>query len=110
MSMIFGAGAAYASSGGIFNHPVVILLLVVLSIIVFLKFCGWAKKFSLSSGVKKTIYILTGIGLIVFNYLYSVGNKAYVQGDTSGATIALLLSLGWVLIFAFAIMAETKPE
>ncbi|SHG87847.1 hypothetical protein SAMN02745221_01181 [Thermosyntropha lipolytica DSM 11003] len=108
--MVFGAGAAHAGSGGIFSHPVVAILVVILSIIIFVKFCGWAKNFSLSKGVKKAVYILTGVGLIVFNYLYSMGNKAYAEGDLSRATLALVVSLVWVFIFAFVLMAETKAE
>ncbi|NLB88771.1 MAG: hypothetical protein GX790_06030 [Syntrophomonadaceae bacterium] len=50
------------------------------------------------------------MGLIIFNVLYSKGNALAAQGDWSMATIALVGSLVWVLIFAFVLMAETKPE
>lgn len=95
----------------ILHNPLVTFLMVVLGIFIFLKFCSWAKKFQLSAGVKKIIYILTGVGLIGFNVYYSMGNKAILAtGDWSVATNALLASLVWVFIFAFALMAETKAE
>jgi len=107
---IFGSAAA-EGGGGLFHNPLVVLLLVLAVTYVFLKFCGWAKSFQLSGQLKKWMFILTGLGLVVFNYLYSVGNTAiHESGDWSGATIALLGSLVWVFIFAFALMAETKPE
>lgn len=101
-----------ASSGeGIFSNSLVVFLAILLSIYIFLKFCTWAKKFQLSGSVKKWIYLLTGAGLVVFNLLYAKGNALIVaSGDWSGATNALLGSLIWVFIFAFALMAEKKPE
>ncbi len=83
---------------------------VLLAIYVFIKFCSWAKSFQLSGGVKKVMYLLTGAGLIVFNVIYSKGNALAAHGDWSMATIALVGSLAWVFIFAFALMAETKAE
>lgn len=95
----------------IFQNNLVTFLAVILGIFVFLKFCTWAKKFQLSSGVKKIIYLLTGVGLVGFNVYYSMGNKAIItSGDYSVATNALLVALIWVFIFAFALMAETKSE
>lgn len=95
----------------ILNNPLVTFLSVILGIFIFLKFCSWAKRFQLTAGVKKIIYILTGVGLIGFNVYYSMGNKAIIaSGDYSVATNALLVSLVWVFIFAFALMAETKSE
>ena len=92
----------------IFNNSLVAFLIVLLGIFVFLKFCSWAKKFQLSGGLKLAIYILTGVGLIVFNILYSMGNKAISgAGDYGMATIALVVSLVWAFIFAFVLMAET---
>ncbi|MDD2585419.1 MAG: hypothetical protein PHT79_02895 [Syntrophomonadaceae bacterium] len=108
VTAIFGSAS---SGGGIFSNSLVVFLLILLSIFVFLKFCSWAKKFQLSGSVKKWIYILTGVGLVVFNLLYSMGNNMILQsGDWSGATNALLGSLIWVFIFAFALMAEKKPQ
>lgn len=107
---IFGSAAA-TGSAGLLHNPLVMFLMVVLGIFIFLKFCGWAKKFQLAAGVKKIIYILTGVGLIGFNIYYSMGNKAILAGgDWSVATNALLASLIWVFIFAFALMAQTKSE
>lgn len=106
--LAFGSGAA-ASGGGIFSNPLILFLGVLLSIYIFLKFCGWAKKFELSGGFKKTIFILTAVGLIGFNVLYSMGNAAIEAGDGWGtATVALLAALIWAFVFAFALMAETK--
>ena len=110
MMAIFGSAAA-AGDGGIMTNPFVEFLLVVVATYLFLKFCSWAKRFTLSGGAKKIIYILTGIGLVGFNILYSRGNTMVTShGDWSGATLALVVSLVWALIFAFALMAETKAE
>ncbi|NLU47628.1 MAG: hypothetical protein GXX02_06625 [Syntrophomonadaceae bacterium] len=95
----------------IFNNNLVAFLTVILGIFIFLKYCTWAKKFQLSAGVKKVIYILTGVGLVGFNVYYSLGNKAIsASGDYSVATCAMVAALVWVFIFAFALMAETKSE
>lgn len=105
------AAAGHAAKEGIFYNPIVLLLSVVLITYIFIKFCSWAKNFQLSGSLKKWVLILTGVGVIVFNVLYSMGNKAIAaSGDWSGATIAVLASLGWVLVFSFVIMAETKPQ
>ncbi len=104
-------GSAAAAHGGLLSNPLVKFLLVLLSVFVFLKFCGWAKKFQLSRGVKKIIFIFTGIGVVIFNVLYSMGNKAIeATGDWTMATTALLISLIAVFVFAFALMSETKPD
>jgi len=107
---IFGSAAA-EGGGSIFHNPLFVLLLVLVATYVFIKFCSWAKNFQLSGKLKKWIFIFTGIGLLVFNVLYSRGNTMVeASGDWSGATIAVLGSLIWVFIFAFALMAETKAE
>jgi hypothetical protein len=107
---IFGSGSG-AESAGIMSMPIVKVLIVLLAIWIFLKFCGWAKRCQLSGGVKKVVFILTGVGLIVFNVLYSMGNSAIHAGNGWGsASIALAASLVWVFIFAFALMAETKAN
>ena len=110
MLAIFGSAAAEAG-GSIFQNPLFVLLLVLVATYIFLKFCSWAKNFQLSGQVKKWTFILTGLGLVVFNVLYSKGNAMVSStGDWSGASVALLGSLIWVFIFAFALMAETKSE
>jgi len=104
-------GSAAAGHGGLFNNSAVVFLMILLSVFVFLKFCSWAKKFQLSGGAKKGIFILTGLGLVVFNLLYAKGNALIsATGDWSVATTALVGSLVWVFVFAFALMAETKAE
>lgn len=83
---------------------------ILLAVYVFIKFCGWAKGFQLSGKVKKTIFLLTGVGLVVFNVLYAMGNVAIQTGDWSGAFIAVAAAMAWVFVFAFALMAENKME
>lgn len=110
--------AIFASEGapkpaGLLGNDFVTFLLVLAAIFIFIKFCGWAKTVSLSAGFKKAIFILTGVGLIVFNVMYSMANKAYKASegmDISMQMIALGAAMIWVFIFAFALMAETKPE
>jgi hypothetical protein len=108
---IFASAAAEEGGTGVFYNPWVLIVMVLIAIYIFVKFCSWSKKFQLPGQVKKWVFILTGIGVIFFNVLYSMGNsKVSLNGDWSGATMALLASLVWVLIFAFVLMAETKPE
>lgn len=108
MLAIFGSGSG-AENAGIYSMPLVKILIVLLAVFIFLKFCGWAKKFELSGGLKKFIFILTGVGLIAFNLAYSMGNSAIHAGEGWGtASIALVASIIWVFIFAFALMAQTK--
>jgi len=102
-------GSAAGANGGILSNPLISILMIVLAVFVFLKFCGWAKNFQLSGGLKKTVLILTGVGVIVFNLMYNLGNAAVKAGEGAGlATIALVAALVWVFIFAFTLMAETK--
>ncbi len=111
MLAIFASAAAEGAETGLFHNPLVLILMVLVSIYIFFKYCSWAKNFQLSGGLKKGMFILTAIGVVFFNVLYSMGNsKIHSSGDWSGATIALLASLAWVLVFAFVLMAETKPE
>ena len=116
MLAIFASAAAEGHGGGhggtgLFYNPIVLILMVLVAIYIFVKFCSWAKSFQLSGKVKKWMFILTGVGVIGFNLLYSQGNaQILTSGDWSGATTALLAALAWVVIFAFVLMAETKPE
>lgn len=108
MLAIFASGAG---GEGLFYNPLVLLLTVLVATYIFMKFCGWAKGFQLSGSVKKWVFILTGVGLVFFNVLYSMGNKQILtSGDWGGATIAVLASLAWVLVFAFVLMSETKAQ
>lgn len=108
MLAVFGsAGAGH----GIWANPLVVLALVAITVYVFVKFCSWAKGHQLSAGAKKAVFIITGVGLVVFNLLYARGNTmVHESGDWSGATTALVASLVWVFIFAYALMTETKAE
>jgi hypothetical protein len=104
-------GSSGSAAPGIWGNGLFTFLMILLGIFIFVKFCGWAKKFQLSAGFKKIIFILTGVGLVVFNVMYSMGNKQFTSsGDLNGALVALLASMVWVFIFAFALMAETKAE
>jgi len=104
-------GSSGSAAPGIWGNGLFTFLMILLGIFIFVKFCGWAKKFQLSAGFKKIIFILTGVGLVVFNVMYSMGNKQFTSsGDLNGALVALLASMVWVFIFAFAQMAETKAE
>jgi hypothetical protein len=105
------ASAAAESEPGLFNNGWVLIIMVLLAVYLFVKFCSWAKKFQLSGALKKWVFIITGIGIVFFNILYSQGNtKIAENGDWSGATTALVASLVWVFFFAFVLMAETKSE
>ncbi|MGI6435162.1 MAG: hypothetical protein ACOX0F_07370 [Syntrophomonadaceae bacterium] len=106
---MFLFGSAAAASGGIYNSPLFTLLVIGLTVFIFLKFCGWAKKQMLSAGAKKGIFILTAVGLVAFNVMYSMGNKAFENsGDLNMATIAVVSALLWVFVFSYALMSETK--
>ncbi len=108
MLAIFASGAG---GEGLFYNPLVLLLTVLVATYIFMKFCSWAKGFQLSGSLKKWVLILTGVGLVFFNVLYSMGNKQILaSGDWGGATIAVLASLAWVMVFAFVLMAETKAQ
>lgn len=115
MLAIFASEAAaaggHAAKEGLFNNSLVVFLTVVIATYIFFKFCSWARKFQLSGSVKKWTFILTGVGVIFFNVLYSQGNSAITAtGNWGGATIAVLAALAWVVVFAFVLMAETKAE
>jgi len=110
--------AIFASEGapkpaGLLGNDFVTFLIVLAAIFIFIKFCSWAKTVELSAGFKKAIFILTGVGLVVFNVMYSMANKAFTASegmDISMSIIALAAAMVWVFIFAFALMAETKAE
>jgi hypothetical protein len=105
---IFASSAA--SGGGLLNNSLLDFILVLAVGFIFLKYCGWASRFSLAAGVKKLIYILTGAALVAFNVFYSLGNAMISeQGSFDGATGALVGALLWVAIFTFALVARTKP-
>lgn len=115
MLAIFGSGAAAEATpggvAGLFHNPLVIFVCVLLAVYIFIKFCKFAKGFQLSGGLKKFVFILTGIGLVGFNVVYAMGNTAIEHGQGwDMATYALVGSLVWVFVFAFALMAETKAE
>lgn len=112
MLAIFGSSAG-PKPEGILGNDIVTFVIVLAAIYVFIKFCGWAKTVQLSAGFKKAVFILTGVGLIVFNVLYAMGNSTFTASkytDISMSVIALGSALVWVFIFAFALMSETKPE
>jgi len=86
------------------------IVAIIAAVFIFIKFCSWAKGFQLSGKLKKAIFLLTAVGLVVFNVLYSQGNAAIKAGDAHLAYIALAGAMALVFIFAFALMSESKPE
>ncbi len=105
--MLFGS--EHAAAGGFYNGPLFTILVILLTVWIFLKFCGWAKKQALSAGAKKGIFILTAVGAIAFNVMYSLGNSAFERGEgLNMATIAVVSALVWVFIFSYALMSDTK--
>lgn len=91
------------------NNPAIQVILTLCVIVIFVLFCRLAKKVTLPGIVKKGILILTIAAAVVFNVLYNMGNTMIsASGDYSMATMALVGSLAWVFIFAFALMANTK--
>lgn len=107
MLAVFGSAAEAPQS---LTTNLIYIGAILLAIYVFIKFCGWAKNFHLSGKVKKAIFILTGVALVVCNLLYAQGNAGILTGDWSGAFIALAVAMACVLVFAFALMAENKTE
>jgi hypothetical protein len=108
MTSIFGASVA--AGDGFLNNSLVNMILVLAGVVIFLKLCGWARRFSFSAGMKKVVYVLTGVGLIAFNLFYSLGNTIIeARGIFRGATWALAAALIWVIFFALVLVAETKP-
>ncbi len=77
--------------------------IVVIGIILFAKFCSWAKKFALPGKVKLWTYILLGVGTIVFNVWYKMAEKDITQMPT-----VIIASLVFVIFFSFVLMAQTK--
>ncbi len=88
------------------------LAVVLACIWIFIKFCGFAKKFTLPGKVKLGAYILTGLGVFVMNFVFSTAKTgqgtAAVLTNPTVMNGAVAVSLVIVLIFSFALMAETK--
>ena len=99
--------AAHVQTGWM-NNPLLNIAMVLVATVIFLKFCSWAKGFTLSKTLKMVIFILTGVGLVVFNIMYSMANKPIEHGEWGMATIVLACALVWVFVFAFALMAQGK--
>ncbi|NLU50376.1 MAG: hypothetical protein GXX09_08200 [Syntrophomonadaceae bacterium] len=81
---------------------------VIIAILVFIKFCSWAKNFSLPGKVKLWTYILIGVGTVVFNILYSKAGT--LEHPNSQMPVVLAVSFVAALIFAFVLMAKTKEQ
>ncbi|MGI6550048.1 MAG: hypothetical protein ACOX4Q_08455 [Syntrophomonadales bacterium] len=98
--------------GGILDNAFVQLAIVVVSVWAFWKFCTYAKKFSLPGKVKLWAYILTGLCVVIMNWLFSSAKQGMggevVLTNPKLMAIAVFASLFAVLIFSFALMAETK--
>lgn len=98
--------------GALADSALVQLVIIALGIFAFVKFCSFAKKFSLPGKVKLSTYILTGLGLLIMNYMFSAAKTgqgaATVMSNPALMYISLAVSLLIVFIFSFALMAETK--
>ena len=106
-----GIMGASASGEGLLNNTVIVLLLLGVVVFFMFKLYAWAKKFTLSAGIKKIVYILTGAGFAVFNGLYYKGNAMIAEeGNWQWATLALVISLIWMVIFSFVLCAQTKEK
>lgn len=94
------------------GKAIIEIVVVIAAIWVFLKFCAFSRRFSLPGKVKTFIYILTGLGTVFFNYLYSkakvgMGLETALKDEKTMIT-ALVISLAMVFLFSFALMSETK--
>ncbi|MGE5449838.1 MAG: hypothetical protein ACM3PA_00500 [Methanomassiliicoccales archaeon] len=98
-------------------NPLVQVVLVVLGIVIFIKFSGWASKQQVSAGFKKAAFWLTGLGLVVCNVMYAKtgGLETFEVGKTieghvvlgnSGMAVTLAIALLLVFLFTYALMAE----
>lgn len=77
--------------------------IVIIGILIFAKFCSWAKNFSLPGKVKLWTYILLGLGTVGFNVWYKMAEKDPTQMPT-----VIIVSLVFVVFFSFVLMAQTK--
>ncbi len=98
--------------GGILDNALVQLAIVIIGVWVFVKFCTFAKRFSLPGKVKMGAYILTGLCVVLMNWLFSSAKHGLgaevALTNPKLMTVTVLASFLAVLIFAFALMAETK--
>ncbi len=98
--------------GGILENSIVQLVLVIIGVWAFWKFCTFAKRFSLPGKVKLATYIITGLGVFGMNWLFSSAKQGMgghvVLTNPKLMAIAIIASLFLVLLFSFALMAETK--
>lgn len=97
----------------LFNNAIVQLVAVFIAIWVFLKFCSFSKNFALPAGVKKWIYIITGLLVVGLNWAFSAAIKLNeegekVIGDPQMMLIAVVGAFVMVLVFSFALMSENK--
>jgi len=94
------------------DNSLVQLALVLIGIWAFWQFCTFARKFALPGKVKLVAYILTALGVGFMNYLFSSAKKGLgaevVLTNPKLMVTTVLASLVMVLIFSFALMAETK--
>lgn len=94
------------------DNAIVQLLIVFAAIWVFLKFCSFSKNFALPGGVKKWIYIITGISVVALNWAFSSATEG-MGAETAIANepnmlMALAAAFVMLLIFSFALMSEDK--
>ncbi|MGI6514267.1 MAG: hypothetical protein GX052_00085 [Syntrophomonadaceae bacterium] len=96
----------------ILDNTIVQLVVVIVGIWAFWKFCTFAKKFSLPGKVKLVTYIITGLGVVFLNWLFSSAKQGMgaqvVLTNPKLMAVTIIASLFMVLLFSFALMAETK--
>ncbi len=88
------------------------LAVIAVAIWAFIKFCSFAKRFTIPGKVKTAAYILVGLAAFAMNYLFSSAKEGQgtdaVMTDPTMMAVAWGLSMAVVLFFSFALMAETK--
>lgn len=99
-------------TAALLDNPIVQIVIVIFSIWLFLKFCALCKKVSLPGGLKKWIIIITSAGIVYFNWMFSKATEGMGPStavtDPRFMTITMVAALVAVLLFSFALIAETK--
>lgn len=79
-------------------EAVIQVVLIFIGIVVFLKFAGMCKKFTLPKNFKMAVYGLTTVGLIALNMFAGGEPAAWV----------IISGLVIVCLFTLALMSETQ--
>ncbi|MGE5371682.1 MAG: hypothetical protein ACM3QZ_06810 [Solirubrobacterales bacterium] len=113
--MLESLGHLMESPANIIGISFGLLVAVVFIIWLFLKFCDFAKKFTLPGKVKMFVYLILTVGVGLFNYMFSKlytgrGEGFEVYANEQQMAIWVGISLATVLLFTFALVSETKTE